>query len=81
MPLLWAAHYDGPEILSRLSRKGASVNHTDPNGRTILHVVISQKLRYTEVDSQALAIALLPSRSESEKPTPLCGLHGRTSPP
>ena len=41
MPLLWAAHYDRPEIPSCFSRNGASVNDTDPNGRTILHVAIS----------------------------------------
>lgn len=41
MPLLWAAHYDRPEILSSLARNGASVNDADPNGRTILHIAIS----------------------------------------
>lgn len=41
MPLLWAAHYDRPRILSCLSRLGASVHDTDPNGRTILHIAIS----------------------------------------
>lgn len=41
MPLLWAAHYDRPEILSWLSCYGASVNDTDPNGRTTLHIAIS----------------------------------------
>lgn len=41
MPLLWAARYNRPEIPSCLSRNGASVNDTDPNGRTILHAAIS----------------------------------------
>lgn len=41
MPLLWAAHYDRPRVLSCLSRLGASVYDTDPNGRTILHIAIS----------------------------------------
>lgn len=41
IPLLWAAHYDRPRILSCLTRLGASVHDTDPNGRTILHIAIS----------------------------------------
>ena len=40
-PLLWAAHYDQPTIISCLSRLGAFVNDTDSNGRTILHIAIS----------------------------------------
>lgn len=41
MPLLWAAHYDRPRILSCLSGLGASVHDTNSNGRIMLHIAIS----------------------------------------
>ncbi|MCJ1456731.1 hypothetical protein MMC28_007095 [Mycoblastus sanguinarius] len=40
-PFLWAAHYGRPDTVSFLLREGASINDTDPSGRTALHIAVS----------------------------------------